>query len=139
MTEKIITLSLLSGSTAYLSFAHQLTFGTLSLPKSGFLPTLAGITAAIIALILLFHQFGAKKSQNYAKVDWTKFLFIIIGLLFYVLIFNIVGYFTATFIFLFYLFKIADTTGWIMPFLMAIASSTLFHLLFKYYLKVTLP
>ena len=33
MTEKIITLSLLLGSTVYLYFANQLTFGTLKLPN----------------------------------------------------------------------------------------------------------
>ena len=139
MTEKIIILCLLSGSTAYLFFAQQLTFGTLRLPKSGFLPTIAGIIAIIVALVLLFNQIHTKKIPVYPKVDWTKFIFIMIGLLFYILLFNVIGYFTATFILLFYLFKIADTTGWIIPFVMALTSSTLFHLLFKSYLSVTLP
>jgi len=139
VTEKIITLSLLFCSTIYLFFANQLTFGTLTLPKSGFLPTLAGITAAIVALLLIVNQFQSKKIATQNKVDWTKFIFLIIGLLFYIMIFNIVGYFIATFIFLFYLFKIADTSGWVIPFMMAAASSTLFHLIFKYYLAVTLP
>lgn len=139
MTEKIITLSLLFVSTVYLFLAHQLTFGTLRLPKSGFLPTLTGIIAIIVALVLILSQFQSKKNTTQHEVDWTKFIFLIIGLLFYIMIFNIVGYFIATFIFLFYLFKIADTTGWLIPFMMAGASSTVFHLIFKYYLAVTLP
>lgn len=139
MTEKIITLSMLSGSIAYLFFAQQLTFGTLQLPKSGFLPTLAGIIGIIVAMILFCKELYSKEIQVYAKVDWTKFIFIIIGLLFYILLFNVIGYFASTFIFLFYLFKIADTTGWIIPFVMALTSSTLFHLIFKSYLAVTLP
>lgn len=139
MIEKLITLSLFWGSTTYLFFANQLTFGTLKLPKSGFLPILVGITAVIVSLLLLLNQFQSRKNSIQDKVDWTKFIFLIIGLLFYIIIFNILGYFTATFIFLFYLFKIADTSGWIIPFMMAAASSTLFHLIFKYYLAVTLP
>lgn len=139
VTEKLITLSLLFSSTTYLFFANQLTFGTLLLPKSGFLPTLAGIIAVIVALLLIVNQFHPRKSVTQDKVDWTKFIFLIIGLLFYIMIFNVVGYFTATFIFLFYLFKIADTSGWVIPFMMAVTSSTIFHLIFKYYLKVTLP
>ena len=120
-------------------FANELTFGTLKLPKSGFLPTLTSITAILLALLLIFNQFQSKKSTTPSKVDWTKFIFLIIGLFFYIIMFDIVGYFAATFIFLFYLFKIADTSGWISPFLMAAISATLFYLVFKYYLAVTLP
>lgn len=139
MTEKIMTLFFLLGSIVYLRLAGQLTFGTLQSPRSGFLPILAGITAVIVALLLVFNQLRSKESIPKDNVDWTKFIFILIGLLFYITTFNIIGYFTATFIFLFYLFKIGDTKGWIVPFMMAAASSTVFHLLFKYFLAVTLP
>ena len=139
MTEKIITLFFLLGSIVYLCLAKQLTFGTLQSPRSGFLPMLAGITAVVFALVLMFNQWRLKKHILQDKVDWTKFIFILIGLLFYITLFNIIGYYTATFIFLFYLFKIADTAGWIMPFMMAAGSSTIFYLLFKYYLAVPLP
>ena len=139
MTEKIITLFLLLGSTVYLYLARQLTFGTLQSPRSGFLPTLAGVTAVLVALVLLFNQWQSKKPTKKSNVDWTKFIFIFIGLLFYITIFNVIGYFAATFIFLFYFFKISDTAGWILPFIMATGSSTVFYLLFKYYLAVPLP
>ena len=139
MTEKIITLFLLLGSIVYLYAAGQLTFGTLQSPRSGFLPLLAGVTAFIVALVLLFNQCQSEKPLPKNNVDWAKFILILIGLLFYITIFNIIGYFTATFIFLFYLFKVADMTGWIMPFMMAVGSSTVFYLLFKYYLAVPLP
>lgn len=139
MTEKVITVALFLTSAMYLFFAQQLTFGTLQSPKSGFLPIIAGIIAVAITLLLLIKQFQLKKIVITTEVDWTKFIFFIIGLLFYVLIFTVVGYFIATFIFLFYLFKIFDTPGWLLPFSIAITSSTVFHLLFKYYLAVTLP
>ncbi|MBP2627005.1 MAG: hypothetical protein H6Q68_1716 [Firmicutes bacterium] len=139
MTEKIIPFFFLLGSVVYLCLAGQLTFGTLQSPRSGFLPILAGITAVLFALFLIFKQLRSKESIPKENVDWTKFIFILIGLLFYITIFNIIGYFAATFIFLFYLFKIADTKGWIFPFMMAAGSSIVFYLLFKYFLAVTLP
>ncbi|MBP2629566.1 MAG: hypothetical protein H6Q70_194 [Firmicutes bacterium] len=139
MTEKIITGLFLLGSVAYLYFAGQLTFGSLQSPHSGFLPILVGIIALVVSILIMFKQLQTKTSSSSNSVDWTKFIFILIGLLFYITVFNIIGYLTTTFIFLFYLFKIADTTGWFLPFTMAACSSTAFYLLFKYYLAVTLP
>lgn len=139
MTEKIITGFFLLGSVAYLYFAKQLTFGSLQSPHSGFLPILIGIIALVVSLLLMFKQFQEKTSTSSNNIDWTKFIFILIGLLFYVTLFNIIGYLAATFIFLFYLFKIADTKGWVFPFTMAACSSVTFYFLFKYYLAVTLP
>jgi putative tricarboxylic transport membrane protein len=139
MTEKIIIFLFLLGSTVYLFWTQELTFGTLVAPKSGFLPTLAGVSALLLSLILFYKQLQAKKTNNPEKVDWTKFLFIIIGLLFYIMILKLIGYFAATFIFLLYLLKVTDTSGWIFPLFISFSSSAIFYLLFAYYLKVTLP
>lgn len=139
MTERMILLLFLFGSLSYLHWAQEFTFGTLSSPKSGFLPALAGMIALCLSLILLFSHFRTKNIKQQDRVDWTKFLFLIIGLLFYIMILNIVGYFIATFIFLAYLFKIADTAGWFSPLSISFCSSAIFYLLFAYYLKVTLP
>ncbi|MCC5465890.1 tripartite tricarboxylate transporter TctB family protein [Pelosinus baikalensis] len=139
MIEKIISLLFLIGSLTYLYWAQEFTFGTLGSPKSGFLPNLAGVTALLLSLLLMFRQFRLKKTNNKEAVDWTKFLFILIGLAFYLMILTIVGYFVATFIFLFYLFKVADTSGWRVPLAISFCGSAAFHLLFTYYLKVALP
>jgi putative tricarboxylic transport membrane protein len=139
MAEKIITLFFLLGSSIYLFFAQQFAFGTLNSPKSGFLPTLSGIIALLLSLILFYNQLRSNKKVVLDKVNWTKFIFIIIGLLFYVSFLNILGYFAATFIFLFYLFKIADTAGWLMPLLVSFSSSAIFYLIFANYLSITLP
>ena len=123
----------------YLYLTQDLTFGTLGSPKSGFLPLLAALLAIIVTLVLIFKQRQQQKITDQPHVDWTKFIFIIIGLVFYISLFNIIGYFVATFIFLFYFFKIADTTGWLLPALLAATSATIFILIFKYYLTIPLP
>ncbi len=139
MIEKIISLLFLIGSLTYLYWAQEFTFGALNSPKSGFLPNLAGITALLLSSLLIFRQFRFKKTTNKEAVNWTKFLFILIGLIFYLMILTIVGYFVASFLFLFYLFKVADTSGWRVPLAISFCGSAAFYLLFSYYLKVALP
>lgn len=139
MTEKLMTLFLLISSAAYLFHANKLGFGTLLNPMAGFVPTLAGVTAVLTALLLLYRQLRGQKAPVAETANWTKFIFISIGFLFYVAIFDRIGYFFATFIFLFYLFKVADTAGWRFPFLFSFGTSSLLYLLFKQYLGVTLP
>ncbi len=139
MAEKIVTLFFLLGTSGYLFFAQQYAFGSLSSPKSGFLPTLSGVFALLLSLVLFYKQITSNKKLTFDRVNWTKFIFIIIGLLFYVSFLNIIGYFAATFIFLFYLFKVADTAGWLMPLLVSFSSSAIFYLIFANYLSVTLP
>jgi putative tricarboxylic transport membrane protein len=136
---RIISLFLLLGSIVYLFEAQQLTFGTIESPKSGFLPLLTGIIALLLSLTLIVNQLDTRKPIEQDQVNWTKFLFVIIGLLFYIMFLNIIGYLSATFIFLFYLFKVADTEGWMIPLMMAGSSSAIFYLIFDRYLAVTLP
>lgn len=139
MTEKLTTLFLLTSSAAYLYHANQLAFGTLLNPMAGFVPILAGVIAVFTAIFVLFQQFRGKKAPVAEAVNWSKFIFISIGFLFYVAIFNRVGYFAATFIFLFYLFKVTDIVGWRFPFLFSLGTATILYILFKQYLSVALP
>lgn len=139
MAEKIMTLAFLAVSAIYLFESYQLTFGTLSAPKSGFLPVLTGIAAAMLSLVLIIGQVSCKKLEKRGKADWTKFVFLILGLLFYVVLFNMLGYFATTFILLLYLFKVADSENWLAPLILAAGSSTALYLLFQKFLGVVLP
>ncbi|MDU4961002.1 MAG: tripartite tricarboxylate transporter TctB family protein [Sporomusaceae bacterium] len=141
MYDKVIILAVMLGSLGYLNEAKQLSFGTLQSPKSGFLPLLAALAALLLSALLLLRQFkaGAKPAAQQEPVDWTKFIFVIIGLLFYITILTNIGYFAATLILLFYLFKVADTAGWLFPLLLASTGSVAFYLLFARYLAIPLP
>ncbi|WP_312338678.1 tripartite tricarboxylate transporter TctB family protein [Anaerospora hongkongensis] len=139
MIEKIITLLFLLGSSAYLYAAQQLAFGTLSSPKSGFLPHLAGSAAVLLSALLLVRQARSNKAIPCEKADWTKFIFIIIGFIFYIVVLSSIGYLLSTFILLFYLLKVTDTSGWIQPLLIAVISSAACYLVFGRYLAVPLP
>ena len=140
MAERIVILCFLLGSSIYLFGAQQLTFGTIDSPKSGFLPNLAGLVSIVLAVVLLIiNRQSLRKPVKPDMVDWTKFLFVIIGLIAYITVLNIIGYLAAAFIFLLYLFKVADTGGWLLPIAMAGSSSIIFYLIFGHYLAVTLP
>lgn len=142
MADKLLSLSVMLGSLVYLVEAEQLTFGSLQSPKSGFLPMLAGGAALLLSLIILIRQFRSGKAGQKTEpepVDWTKFIFVVIGLLFYITILTNIGYFAATQILLFYLFKVADTSGWLRPLLLASTGSIAFYLLFARYLAIPLP
>lgn len=140
MAERMVTLFFLLGSSIYLFGAQQLTFGTIDSPKSGFLPNLAGLAGITLSVVLLvINRRCLKKPAKQDMVDWTKFIFVIIGLIVYITVLNIIGYLAAAFIFLLYLFKVADTGGWLVPIAMAGICSLIFYLVFGYYLAVTLP
>ncbi len=139
MAERIITLFFLVINAGYLFYALQLTFGTLQSPKSGVLPLLAATIGLLIIIILLLRQWPVKEVFLQDAIDWTKFIFVVIGLLFYITSLNTIGYFAATFMTLFYFFKIGDMIDWFVPFIMAMGSSAVFYLLFDYYLAIPLP
>lgn len=139
MAEKAVTSFFLLFSCGYLYFANQFAFGTLQEPMSGFVPTLAGISGIFVSLLLLYRQFRGKSDLPAAEgADWTKFIFILIGLFFYLLLFKMLGYFMSTFVFLFYLFKLSEPEGWFAAFLFSLISAGTLDYLFKL-LHVTLP
>lgn len=139
MAERFVTLLILFCSILYLVEAQDLTFGSLGSPKSGFIPILTGTLALIISLWLLASQVWSARQASADKIDWTRFIFIVIGFLFYITFLQNIGYFTATVILLFYLFKVNDTPGWLFPLLLAAGCSFGFYLLFVSYLAIPLP
>ena len=100
MTEKILTAMFAIVSLLYLYFAHQLSFGSLQNPQSGFLPITIGIIAIILSFILIIKQLRSTKAESAESVNWTKFTFILLGLIFYILFFKFLGYFFSTLFFI---------------------------------------
>lgn len=139
MAERIITLFFLLGSAVYVWEAQKLAFGVLLSPKSGFLPVLAGSAAIILSAVILVNQCNGKTAEKAEKNDWMKFFFIMIGLLFYVTLLNVIGYFITTFIFLIYLCKVADVAGWATPLLIGAGISISLYIVFEKFLAINLP
>ncbi|BBB91215.1 MAG TPA: tripartite tricarboxylate transporter TctB family protein [Methylomusa anaerophila] len=138
MTEKALSIFFLLFSCTYLFLARELAFGTAAAPKTGFLPTLAGITAVILGMVITIRQL-LQKQLAAIVINWRKLSFVIIGLLCYLILLKITGYIAATLFFMFYLFKVADTPGWILPGALAAVIAVGFYYVFTGLLDIQLP
>lgn len=141
MAERILIFFLLFFSTLYFYAARKLEFGTILKPMAGFLPSIAGFLAILLLVYLLIANITKKEylTLPQIKTNWTRFVFICVGLIFFTVIVHFLGYFIATFLLLFYLFKITGASGVFTPCLVSLASATFFYILFVVYLTVPLP
>lgn len=139
MTEKAVSLFFMFISAAYLYFASDLSFGKLSAPKAGFLPTLAGVCACFISMVIIIRHFLPHHSEDASPVNGRKLIFATIGLICYLVILSVAGYFLATFITLLYLFKVTETTGWKQPLVISVGMAAGCYFIFKQYLGIYLP
>lgn len=139
MTEKAVTCFFLAGIFIYLFLAKELSFGLIAAPKAGFLPILAGVTASILIIAVMIRHFFAKRQMDSSGINWRKFLLVSVGLIFYIIFLQVVGYIAATFIIMFYLFKVTDTAGWFKPGLLSTVVAVSFFIVFVKILGITLP
>lgn len=139
MIEKAVACFFMAGSFIYLFFAKELSFGVIAAPKAGFLPILTGLTASVLIIAIMIRQLFAKQQMNFSEVNWRKFLLVSIGLIFYIIFLQVVGYIAATFIIMFYLLKVTDTVGWFKPGLLSTTVAVSFFIVFVKILGITLP
>lgn len=138
MTERILTYLFLLGSSFYVLFAQKLSFGVLSSPKAGFLPTIAGM-AAIILSIGIIARGKYTVNEKVSEVNWRKFILIIAGLVFYLVCLSVAGYRAATFLIMLYLLKSMELAGWFRPILISAIVTMAFYGIFSGLLSITLP
>lgn len=139
MAEKIVTLVITAMTAIYLYQARQFSFGSLLAPQAGFMPAILGAAALLLALLLLLRNRPRPETADAEPIDWYKFICIVSGGIFYLALFNVIGYYAASFIFLFYLFKINMPHTWKSPLIIAAVTSSIFYFIFKHYLAVALP
>ncbi len=131
MAEKLISVFFLVASIVYTYYAHHLSFGTFAAPKAGFLPVISGQIAIILALILVIKPWAQANMRQAVNINWRKLVFVIAGLLFYIVLFKLVGYLAATFVIMFYLLKMTETTGWLIPGLLSAGVAASFYFIFE--------
>lgn len=138
MVERILSYMFLLGSMLYVLWANELSFGTLSSPKAGFLPIISGVCAVILAAVLVVNNRWAAKEKE-ENVYWRKFILIIAGLIFFMVCFAVAGFITSSFLIMLYLLKVMEMQGWVFPtFISAVVTFT-FYGLFSGLLGISLP
>ena len=121
MVEKALSAFFLLLSLTFLYTAVAgFTFGALSSPKSGFLPT---VTAAAASLLALANLVGVLRRPN-PGVGIPRGALRKIGgfsavLVIYLILLKYAGFATATFAALLLLLKVTGTAGWLLPVLVA--------------------
>lgn len=136
MTETRITGFFLIISIIYTYNACSLSFGSFMAPKAGFLPVIAGCLAVALTLVQLMLCMR-KKSEG--GIQLRKLVFIIIGMIVYILLLKFAGYVFAVFISLFYLLKVTETEGWFFLCLFSAGTAVGFYVLFGILLGSNLP
>lgn len=97
MAEKLIATFFLGFSLIYTHTALGMSFGSFLAPKAGFLPVIAGCAAVCLALILLIGVLFQKEISN--SMNWSKLVFVVIGIFVFILLLKYAGYMAAVFIF----------------------------------------
>lgn len=124
----------------YLFFALGHAFGTPASPKSGFLPTIAGLVGVGLAGIVVVRQFLRRQEDGADEyLGRHKMTLFVLGLLSYVVLIKIAGYLPATFLLMVYLLKITETVGWFFPIVVSAGVAVSFFIVFQHFLGIVLP
>ncbi len=143
MKKKIIvsgTLLILALIYTFLAFV-RMPAGEAANPKGGFLPRCIGLLAiAMCILDLLFEIRHPDKEDNGFDIR-ELFVFAKIILVFagYVFLLYLLGYIIASIVFLFVLFTVTDVKPFIKKFILSIAVTAVFFIIFQIILNVGLP
>ena len=125
----------------------ELRLGNLHRPGPGFLPFLSGAMLGLLGLILMVSSFlkelgekGEPKVESiWVKGHWKKFFFTLLALFCYATLIEYLGFFSTTFLFFLFLFKLSEPKKWVMPLVLSVCTVIISYLLFSVWLKCQFP
>ena len=125
----------------------RLRLGNLHRPGPGFLPFISGILLGVFGLVLVFSSIsrqprGDEESRGekvWLKENSKRVLLTLSALFVYALSFEFLGFLIATLLFLFFLFKLNEPKGWVMPLVVSGVTVILSYLIFCVWLKSAFP
>lgn len=123
--------------------AGRLGFGSFSRPGPGFLPFLAGIALAVLALLALVQtalaEPSAERGAGFRHGDVIR-IGTVTGVLFlYVFLWEVIGFLTATFLLLLFLFRCIEPLRWRTVFTATTLTLAFTYILFSVLLGARLP
>ncbi|WP_371372975.1 tripartite tricarboxylate transporter TctB family protein [Sporomusa aerivorans] len=139
MSERLVSSFFLLMSLVYVYSANELSFGSMSAPKAGFLPKISGTIAVVLAIIMVARSYFPNYASSGCHFNWRRLCFLVIGLMVYVILFNLSGYLATTFITMVYLLKVTETEGWLTPCMLSVGIAGCFYFVFVTLLGCNLP
>jgi putative tricarboxylic transport membrane protein len=116
-----------------------LRLGTPTEPQPGFLPFVSAIILIILSLILLIQAFHGSSTGFQTVGELWRPLLLTVGLLFYSIVLDLLGYVIATIILSAVILRVLDTRTWWKVAAVSLALSIGSYVLFDGLLGVTLP
>ncbi len=134
------TLGILLFCAAYFIEAMRLPFGSINEPGPGFFPVIIGAIGFILSFSIWGENIRKKNSARYGKMENITLLFLYMGALIgLVIFFKWVGSLFGVFLLVLLLMKTSRLPGWKRPAFISLITSLVIHLVFGYWLKVSLP
>jgi hypothetical protein len=122
--------------------AGRLGFGSFSRPGPGFLPFLAGVALAALALLALVQTAVAPPAASgvgFKRGDMVR-IGTVAGILFlYVFLWDLIGFLAATFLLLLFLFRCIEPLRWRTVFTATAVTLAFTYILFSVLLGARLP
>ena len=123
--------------------SFQADIGTFQTPGAGFFPFWAGVILGSLSIVVIIHGYRQKTEGHTELLEkgtgWYKAVLVLILLLFYAILLPKLGYITATFGFLTFLFSLMKRKGIWVPVVSALFTATVTYVLFSVCLDVPLP
>lgn len=139
MLARAVSISFVVVCMVYVYTATGLSFGSLSSPKAGFVPMIAGCSALALATINMFRTVLYQGGQRIESTRVGQVVLLVVGLVGIQILFQLVGFAIATFVGMVFLLKVSGTKGWITPIVIAGVLAGGLYVVFSILLKVPLP
>ncbi|OAM72990.1 tripartite tricarboxylate transporter TctB family protein [Devosia elaeis] len=142
--EKAVAGLILVACAFYCFHALGLNFGSLSNPRSGFMPSVIGVSATVLAavnLVLTLRKHRMAEADEVALDRYTalNLLMALAGTIAFLVLLDLAGYVVASALYLLFLTKLTRSPGWLVPMAVSIGATGFFYFCFVMLLGVTLP
>jgi putative tricarboxylic transport membrane protein len=119
----------------------RLKLNTIHNPGPGFMPFFLGLSLAILSILSLFFPDLRKKGPGFWN-DWQRgqsTFYMFAGLIAYLLLFKVLGFYVDTFLLMVYLIKISGEKGYKRLLLVSLLTMAVTYLLFYKLLFIPFP
>ena len=119
----------------------RLKLNTIHNPGPGFMPFCLGLSLAVLSILSFFFLDLRKKGPAF-RDDWRRSqntIYVFAGLIGYLLLFKVLGFYVDTFLLMVYLIKISGERGYKRLFLVSLLTMAVTYLLFYKLLFIPFP
>ncbi len=128
---------------AIVFYSTKYGLGMLSSPGPGFVPFLAGLVLAALALVVFLQQLGKKRGEGlqdpFRQKDWPAMLKVMGALVIYAVSLKTLGFILVTFLLTAYLFRVIGPMGWKKVLAGACLTAAGSYVVFNLWLEAQLP